>query len=148
MEDSDLSYTINALRSPEARNRISILKVLCRSDRADEQVLPHIEELLNDLTPCMIDVKPICFSEIRFLAGQALKRQRRLLGIEKPVNFSGFIHQIEAGDLLLLAEEMNISSHNFQETFPEVFEKLRDLGKLALCDKEGYPEGFLSSLSY
>lgn len=138
MEDSDLSYTINALRSPEARNRVSILKVLRQSDRADEQVLPHIEELLNDLTPCMIDVKPIRFSEIRFLAGQALKTQRRLLGMDKPVDFSGFVQQIPAGQRLLLADEMSILSDEFDENYPEVFAKLREMGKLPIANEIEY----------
>lgn len=138
MEDSDLSYTINALHSSETRDRVSMLRVLRRSDRADKRVLPYIEELLNDLTPCMIDIKPICFSEIRYLAGQALETQRRLLGIDKPVDFSGFVQQIEAGDLLLLAEEMNVPSNNFKEKFPEVFEKLRNMGKLPIANEIGY----------
>jgi hypothetical protein len=108
--ENDLEAVINSLHSPETRDRVSMLRVLRRSDRADERVLPYIEELLNDLTPCMIDFKPIRFSEIRFLAGQALETQRRLLGIEKPVDFSGFVQQIPAGQLFLLADEMSISS--------------------------------------
>jgi hypothetical protein len=146
MEDSDLSYTINALRSPEARNRVSILKVLRRSDRADEQVLPHREELLNDLTPCMIDVKPIRFAEIRYLAAQALKAQHRLLGINKSVDFSGFIHEMIAGYLIGLAKESNIQYSNFQEEYPEIFEKLRAMGKLPIADETGY--GCPEALSY
>jgi hypothetical protein len=146
MEDCNLSYVINALRSPEARNRVSILKVLRRSDRADEEVLPHIEELLNDLTPCMIDVKPIRFSEIRYLAGQALETQRRLLGIDKPVNFSGFVQQMIAGYLIGLAKESNIQYSNFQEEYPEIFEKLRAMEKLPIADETGY--GCPEALSY
>jgi hypothetical protein len=99
MEDCDLSYIVNSLHSPETKDRVSMLRVLRLSDRADERVLPYIEELLNDLTPCMIDIKPIRFSETRFLAGQALETQRRLLGIDKPVDFSGFVQQIESGEI-------------------------------------------------
>jgi hypothetical protein len=138
MEDHILSSLINALHSSETATKVAALHVLRRSDRADERVLPHIEELLNDLTPCMIDVKPIRFSEIRFLAGQALKTQRRLLGIDKPVDFSGFVQQIPAGQLLLLADEMSISSDEFEENYPEVFEKLRDMGKLPIANEIGY----------
>jgi hypothetical protein len=138
MEDHILSSLINALHSSETATKVAALHVLRRSDKADERVLPHIEALLNDLTPCMIDVKPIRFSEIRFLAGQALGTQRRLLGIDKPVDFSGFVQQIESGDLSLLAKEMNISCSNFKENFPKVFEKLRDMGKLPIANEIGY----------
>jgi hypothetical protein len=138
MEDCDLSYIVNSLHSPETKDRVSMLRVLRLSDRADERVLPYIEELLNDLTPCMIDIKPIRFSETRFLAGQALETQRRLLGIDKPVDFSGFVQQIESGDLSLLAKEMNISCSNFKDNFPEVFKKLRGMEKLPLANEIGY----------
>lgn len=146
MEEDALERRINRLRSPETGTRFGTLKALRRSDTADERILPYIEELLNDTTPCMIDVKLIRFAEIRYLAAQALKAQHRSLGINKSVDFSGFIHEMRAGYLIGLAEESNIQYSDFQEEYPEIFEKLRAMGKLPIADETGY--GCPEALSY
>lgn len=127
----------------------SILKVIRRDPTGDERIVPYLKSLLNDLTPCMIDIKPSIYAELRFLAAEALEAEYNILKLNEKVNFADFIFPIQAGDLIRLAEEAGISLQDNligDSRFIEAFEKLRERGELPCSNSSGAPKNQVLSI--
>lgn len=131
--DIDFQETVASLQQDDMR-AIS-LRALKMSPLADERILPYLEELLTDTTPCVIAL-PYRFGEVRWLAAYALAEEREALGIKEPVRLPGVVRPLDTNELATLAQEANVHGRSGIEGILEEFAQLRELGKLPRYDLE------------
>src|SRR5215469_1755489 len=80
--DIDFQDMREGLQNDDRRS--VILRLLMMEPLADERILPYLEELLTDTTPCLLYI-PLHYGEMRWLAAHALAKERQALGIKEPV---------------------------------------------------------------
>ncbi len=117
---------------------ISLLKTLCQDPSQDERVLPRLEALLNDTTPC-ITMLPYRFGEIRWLAAKALVAERAALGHGEPVRMHNVVRPFDTEEFALLAASAGVKSRGGVEGVLEALATLREMGELPLYDLELVP---------
>lgn len=66
------------------------MKSLADAPTGDARVLPLVEALLDDLTPCQISI-PFSYAEIRWLAARALVAERFANDLREPMRIAGMI---------------------------------------------------------
>jgi hypothetical protein len=131
--DIDFQETVQGLQNDDMR--IATLQMLRMSPLDDERILPYLEELLTDTTPCIVAL-PYQFGETRWLAAYALAKERKALGIKEPLFLRNVAVPLNTGELEALVKETNIQSHGGVEGALEKFAQLQVLGKLPLYDLE------------
>jgi len=131
--DIDLQETIEALQTDDRRS--VMLRVLMMEPLADERILPSLEELLTDTTPCVIAI-PHRFGEVRWLAAHALAKERQALGISEPVVLHNVVIPLDTNELGRLAEEAQLHSRGGLEGILEDFAQLQARDKLPRYDLE------------
>jgi hypothetical protein len=82
--DEDVHFYLETLAHGSRDDRAIALRNLSRSPTRDSRVQPVLEKLLNDVTPCLLQI-PYRFGELRLLAAQALMAERRATGDNRPV---------------------------------------------------------------
>ncbi len=125
--DSDFQDMVENLRKDDMR-AVS-LRVLAMSPLADERILPYLQELLTDTTPCVVSI-PYRFGEIRWLAAYALAEERKALGIKEPVHLHDVVRPLDTTELVQRAREANIQGRGGIEGVLEQFAQLQELDKL------------------
>src|SRR5262245_53844787 len=128
LNEDDLKHYITLLEGDEGDRRI-ILGILSTEAVGDMRLLPYIERLLDDRTITVLGV-PLNYGEIRFVAAEALARQRAGLKIDEVVSISGTFYPIRAGDALQRASKAGISTSG--EGTVEVVKKLVSSGLVQL----------------
>lgn len=131
--DIDFQDTVANLQQDD-RRAVS-LRALAMSPLADERILPYLEELLTDTTPCVIAL-PYRFGEVRWLAAYALAQERKALGIKEPVRLPDVVRPLNTNELATLAQEADVQGRGGIEGILEKFAKLRELGRLPRYDLE------------
>ncbi len=99
----------------------------------DHRVLPYLEHLLHDKTPCILGI-PLIFGEVRWLAAHALAAERATLGIRKAIRLRNVVKPINTARITYAEEAANIEFKGGVEGVLESLAILRDMDKLPLYD--------------
>ncbi|MGB0383385.1 MAG: hypothetical protein ACPGWR_01055 [Ardenticatenaceae bacterium] len=122
---------VEDITSQDLSIRVATLKVFWDYPSADERVLPYLERLLNDKTPCLLG-HPYIFGEIRWLAAHALAAERAALGIQKPVCLRNVVDPVDTADIIHAEQLANIDGRAGVEGLAESLAILRDMGYLQI----------------
>ncbi|MGB0387308.1 MAG: hypothetical protein ACPGWR_21015 [Ardenticatenaceae bacterium] len=135
LSNLEFSELISDMSSDDLLLRAATLEVLgdYAERSADERVLPYLERLLDDKTPCLIGI-PFIYAEIRWLAAHALAAQRAALGINEPVQLSNVVKPIDSKGYSQAKRAANIRNRGGLEGVLENIALLRDMGYLPLID--------------
>lgn len=113
--------------------RVAGLKVLWKRPSADERVLPYLEPLLHDKTPCLLGI-PYIFGEVRWLAAHALAAERKRQGIRQVVRLKNVVKPIDTAGIMRAEYAANIEGQGDIEGLLESLAILRDMGYLPVYD--------------
>lgn len=119
------------ISSEELSIRVATLKVFRDDPSSDERVLPYLEHLLHDKTPCVLAI-PYIFGEVRWLAAHTLAAEREALGIMKPVHLPNVLKPIDTTEYGKARNTANIRGRGGVEGVLENIAFLRDMGYLPL----------------
>jgi hypothetical protein len=133
--DEELAETIKWLESPNVADRAVTLKSLWVWPSGDERLLPYLERLLEDKTPCVVGI-PVRYGEVCWLAAHALAAEYKALGRHDVVRLSGVVKPIHEEPLGELAQEAHITYNKDPGGLISAFAELRRQNKLPLCDLE------------
>jgi hypothetical protein len=136
----DLASEANdALPSEDVAFRAATLEVLWQYPSADARVLPYLERLLYDETPCLLGI-PYIFGEIRWLAAKALAAERAALGINEPVRVR-VVRPAETMDIMRAADAADFSLRGGVDGLLVDLAILRDMGYMPMIELELWPLG-------
>ncbi|BAY28162.1 helicase-like protein (plasmid) [Calothrix sp. NIES-2100] len=138
LNDNEFQELVEDLSSTDVSIRVAALEILCQEPLEDERVLPHLEALLNDTTPCVV-MLPYRFGEIRWLAAKALVAERAALGHSEPVRLHGVIQPFDTEEFTSLALAAGVKSGSGVDGVLKAFVILREMGRLPLYDLELVP---------
>ncbi len=113
--------------------RVAALEDLRDDPSADTRILPYLEQMLHDKTPCLVAI-PYLFAEIRWLAAYALAAEREALGISEPIHLLSVVKPINTAGISNAEEAANIEFKGGVEGVLENFALLRSLGYLPMYD--------------
>jgi hypothetical protein len=125
--DIDFQETVEGLQNDDMR--VVTLQLLGMSPLEDKRILPHLEKILTDTTPCVV-ARPYSFGEVRWLAAYALAKERQASGIKEPVIVRNVVVPLNTDKLEELVKEAHIQSHGGVEGVLEEFAQLQALDKL------------------
>ena len=132
-KDRDFRATVEHLQSDDLLLQSATLKTLVIDPLGDQRILPYLEALLTDTTPCLVAI-PYRFGEIRWLAARALAKERAVLGIKEPVYLQNVVKPLTGQALADLEREAHIQARGGIDGLLETFAQLRAMGKLLLYD--------------
>ncbi|MGB0384029.1 MAG: hypothetical protein ACPGWR_04315 [Ardenticatenaceae bacterium] len=138
LTDQDFNELIEDMNSEDLSLRAATLKVLREYPSADQRVLPYLERLLHDKTPCLAGI-PYIYAEIRLLAAHALAVERAALGINQPIPLKNMVRPVYTGDIVAAERLANIKARGCVEGMLESFAIVRDLGYLPRYDLDLWP---------
>jgi hypothetical protein len=121
--DRDFQETVENLHSDDLLLQTSALKVLAIDPLGDQRILPYLEALLTDTTPCLVAI-PYMFGEIRWLAARALAKERAVLGIEEKVYLHNVVKPLNTQTLADLGKEAHIQGYGGIDGILEMFAEL------------------------
>jgi len=139
LTDEDFEGTVEYLTGEHLGLRVGMLKVSWESPSADPRVLPYLEDLLHDKTPCVLG-HPYVFGEIRWLAAKALAAERAALGINEPVRAT-VVSPAETRDIIKGEYEANIQPRGGVEGLLSNLAILRDMGYMPMVELNLWPLG-------
>ena len=118
---------------------VATLKDLRDYPSADKRVLPYLERLLDDKTPCLLAI-PYIFGEIRWLAAKALLAEREALGIGESIFVPNVVRPIDTKGVMRAANAANIAIRGEVEGVLETLALARDMGHVPMSDLILYPQ--------
>ena len=127
------------LASEDVAFRAATLQVLWQYPSVDARVLPYLEDLLYDESPCLLSI-PYVYGEIRWLAAKTLAAERAALGINQPVRVR-VVRPAETMDIMRAADEADFSLRGDVDGFLADLAILRDMGYMPMIDLELWPLG-------
>lgn len=133
MAENDFEETLQNLQSDDISLRAAVLKTLMISPIADRRIVPHLESLLTDKTPCLVSL-PYMFGEMRWLAAQALAKEYQALGIAETVRLPGVVVPLSSQQLAKAEQDARLHGRGGVDGRLEIFQKLNEMGKLPLYD--------------
>lgn len=135
LTDQDFRDFVEDITNGTLRLRAGSLRALWQMPSRDPRLLPYLEHLLYDKTPCILGF-PLIFGEVRWLAAQALAAERTALGIREPVRVQNVVHPIYTSGITQAEEAAGIEFKGGVEGVLENLAILRDLGYLPMYDLE------------
>ena len=138
LTDQDFSELTEDLRSEDLSLRVATLKAFRKLPSGDPRILPHLERLLQDKTPCVLGY-PYIFGEVRWLAAHALAAERAALGINQPVRVQNVVKPINTAGIAYAEEVANVEFKGGVEGVLENLAILREMGYLSLIDLDFLP---------
>jgi len=129
----DFRVVIEHLTGDDPSLRAIALEDLWQYPSADRRILPYLERLLHDKTPCVLGI-PYIFGEIRWLAAHALASERSILNFYQPVRLPNVVEPINTAGITAAEEAANIEFKGGIEGILENMAILRDMGYLPLYD--------------
>lgn len=130
--DDEFNQLAANLQSQEVTLRTSALKDLAQYPSGDARILPLLETLLQDKTPCIV-MLPYRFGEVRWLAAHALAAEYAALGIAKTVRLEGVVRPINTQEFATLEQAANLKSTGGVQGVLATFARLQELGSLPTC---------------
>lgn len=136
LNDDDLRAVEASLADADPAERAAMLAVLRDNPTGDARLLPPIEALLADTTPCLMQVKPFVFCEVRWLAAHALAAERAARGIGVPVEIDGVVPPVAGDDIPTVEPEAYAGGRRRAgvEGHLEAFALAREWGLLPRAD--------------
>ena len=131
--DDDFQEFAQGLQSDDLLEQTATLETLVMSPLRDQRILPYLEALLADSTPCLVAL-PYMFGEIRWLAAYALAKERAVLGIEETVYLHDVVVPLDTQALVNLEKEAQVRVRGGVDGMLETFAELRAMGILPLYD--------------
>jgi hypothetical protein len=125
----DFTELMKELNGEDVSLKAVTLKGFWQLPSKDARVLPHLERLLDDKSPCLLGI-PYIFGEIRWLAAQALTAERKTLGISRTVQLQNVVQPIYTRGIIQAAHAANIRVKAGIEGVLETFAILRDMDYL------------------
>jgi len=138
LTNQDFTELAEDLRSEELSLRVATLKAFRKLPSGDARILPHLEPLLQDKTPCILGY-PYIFGEVRWLAAHALAAERAALGMNQPVRVQNVVKPINTAGITYAEEAANVEFKGGVEGVLENLAILRDMGYLPLIDLDFLP---------
>lgn len=135
LTNQELSEVVEDLTSDDASFRCIMLRVLWDDPAADERILPYLEHLLHDKSPCLLAI-PYRFGVIRWLAAQALAAERAALGIPEPIRLQNVVKPLSTADVATAEHEASIDGRGGVEGVLESIAILNEMGYLPRYDLE------------
>ena len=136
----EFTELVEDLTSQDPYWRSVTLRVLLKMPTADERVLPYLEPLLDDNSPCLLGI-PYIFGEIRWLAAKVLASERAALGIGTPVHVPNVVRPVDTMEIIAAEHDANIKGRGGVEGLVESLALLRDRGYLHRIDINLSPLG-------
>jgi len=133
LTEQELTEFVEDVNSERASNRASMLRALLNFRLADERVLPYLEQLIHDKSPCILGF-PYMFGEVRWLAARALAKERAALGINKPVRLRNVVKPIDTAGIMKAEDAANLDGEGDVEGLLKSLGILRDMGYLPTYD--------------
>ena len=137
--DQEFTEFVEDINSGDSSLIVATLEDLRDYPSADERVLPYLERLLDDKTPCLLAI-PYIFGEIRWLAAKALLAEREALGIREPVRVQNVVRPIDTRGVMRAANAANIEIRGEVEGVLETLAIARDMGHVPMSDLILYPQ--------
>lgn len=131
--EADFQEFVEGLQSDDLLLQTATLKTLVMSPLRDQRILPYLEALLTDSTPCLVAL-PYMFGEIRWLAAYALAKERAVLRIEETVYLHDVVVPLDTQAVVALEKEAHIRGRGGVDGMLETFAQLRAMGILPLYD--------------
>jgi len=133
-DPDEVSYFLKQLSSADAFHRATALRSQAERPLADPRLLARAEELLNDTTPCLLQI-PYEFGEVRWRAAQTVAALRAVLGKRDPVELRDAPVSISARKLSQLADQHGVTStQRGNDAMLDYFAQLRERGLLPRRD--------------
>lgn len=133
LTNEELTATIQDLTGQNTSLRAIALKDLWKYPSADKRILPYLEDLLDDETPCLIAI-PFVYAEMRWLAAHALLSERESLGINQPVRLSRVLKPLDSRTYGEARNRANLIGRGGSEGILEKIAILRDRGYLTMME--------------
>lgn len=133
MSDEELAELLADLASDDLTMRTAVLHTLAMAPSGDPRILPVLERLLADRTPCLVQI-PYLFGELCWLAAYALAAERAACGIAEPVRLLGVARPLSTEELGRFEQAAGMRGRAGVDGLVEVFGKLDDLGRVPRCD--------------
>ena len=133
LTNQDLAELSADLNGDDVSLRAVTLEAFWKVPSADKRILPDLERLLHDTTPCLLGI-PYIFGEIRWLAAKALAAEREALGIPKLVYLQNVVQPIDTLGIMRAADAANVKVRGGVEGLLETLGILQEMGKLPLYD--------------
>ena len=131
LTQEEFREVVKYLTSQEVGLRVAALKDLWQFPSADTRILPYLEDLLHDKTPCILGF-PYIFGEIRWLAARALASERATLGISEPVQLPSVVRPAETMDMMRAADAANFRLRGGVDGMVADLAILRDMGYMPM----------------
>lgn len=103
----EFTEIVKRLTGDDSFLQVAALEDLRDFPSEDQRILPYLESLLYDKSPCLIAI-PFVYTEIRWLAAHALAAERAALGIREAVNLPNVLKPIDQSDYAKALEAANI----------------------------------------
>jgi hypothetical protein len=123
------------LRSDDLSRQTATLKAFAQFPSRDARILPYLERLLYDKTPCILGF-PLIFGEVRWLAAQALAAERAALGINERISLQNVVRPIDTKGYTQARKAAQVDFRGGVEGILENLAILRDMGHLPMYDLE------------
>ncbi len=146
LTNEDLTELIEDMNSKEVSKKAATLRAFSKLPSGDQRVLPHLEYLLHDKTPCVLGY-PYIFGEARWLAAHALAAERAVQGIRKPVRLKNGVRPIDTAGIIEAEHLAQINGRGGVEGLLQSLAILRDMGSLPIYDLILWPQPELAPQS-
>lgn len=133
MTDEEFAEMLADLHSDDRRLQTALLQTLMMSPTGDPRFLPELEPLLEDRSPCLVQI-PYLFGELRWLAAHALAAERAACGVAEPVRVLGVAVPLSTDELGGLERAAGLRGRGGVDGRLEMFGKLNKLGKVPRAD--------------
>ncbi|MFE6922456.1 hypothetical protein ACFVAV_15555 [Nocardia sp. NPDC057663] len=130
--DEEFDYFVDAFKGSK-HDVVITLRTLKRSPYPEARIIPYIEALLDDRSPCITGI-PYRYGEIRWLAAGALRRVYDALGIRESIVLRDVPATQSSDQLGDLVWELGKHDEWIHLGAEELYVKLRDLGQLPVRD--------------
>lgn len=137
LTDQEFTELLEDMYSDELSLRVAAVRNLWRYPTADPRILPYLEELLHDTTPCLLGI-PYIFGEIRWLAAKALAAERTALGINEPVCVT-VVKPADTMDIMRAADKANFDLQGGVDGLIEDLGRLHQMGYMPMTLMELWP---------
>lgn len=139
LTDQEFIELLEDINSDELSLRVAAVKNLWRDPTADPRILPYLEELLHDTTPCLLGI-PYIFGEIRWLAAKALAAERAALGINQLVRVR-VVKPVETSEIIKAEQKARLEGQWGVDGLLKNLAILRDGGYMPMIELELWPLG-------
>jgi hypothetical protein len=138
MTDKDLEELISCLRGPAVALRAATLRNLSGRPTKDPRLLPELERLLEDRSPCTVSM-PLHIGEVCWLAARALLAERAAQGIDTTVRVAQVVRPQSVDELADACNAADLQSAGGLAGSLQAFAQLRAAGRLPTYDFSGDP---------